>query len=113
MPFSNAHGNAVLAAQTTQWVQLHSDDPGADCTNNIIAAGRSTGTFASAGTKDQDNTTDIVFNSVPAGTVRWFSCWSAETAGTPYWYDALTTEFTAQAGQTLTFKIGDLHNTLQ
>lgn len=112
MAFSNYNAAQVLP-DGTMHVQLHTANPGDDGTVAPASGiGRSSGTFGNFASKSNSNTTDIVFNSVPAQTITHVSLWDASSGGNCLFYHQISAPFVVTDGQTLTFAIGDFINTL-
>lgn len=82
MAFTTASKDAAVNALTGlgTWISLHSGDPGTSGLNEVTAAGRQQTTWSpsSGGTA---NGTQVVFQSVPAGTYTHYSVWTSGTSG--------------------------------
>ena len=106
--------SGVLAG--TQYIQLHTGDPGPAGTSNI--AGNSTRhSVTMAGSIDGGTTTTRTSNSdgkwssgevTTNETYSYVSMWSASSSGTAYMSGAMTPPITVTAGNTFTIPYGSL-----
>lgn len=69
-------------------------------------------TFGAAATKHTDNTGAVSFTGMPVATVGWGAIMDAAVAGNMLTHGALFAPITTTAGQTVTFAIGDIDETL-
>lgn len=94
--------DAIVAA--SDWVSLHSADPGTDGSNEISggspAYARKQGSWGTASGGKRVLLSDLTFD-VPgsSATVAWVGVWSAETEGTFRGKHQVTSEVFANQGQ--------------
>lgn len=69
-------------------------------------------TFGTAATKHTDNTGVITFTNMPTATITHGAIMDASTAGNMLTHGALVATINSTAGQTVTFAIGDIDETL-
>lgn len=86
MAFTTASKDAAVNALTAlgSWISLHSGDPSTDGQNAVTAAGRIQTTWASS-SSGTANGSQVVFQSVPAGTYTHYGVWTAQSGGTFRW----------------------------
>lgn len=112
--FSASHADAILALIDGHYIQIHSGDPGAAGTANVLtfASGRALMALGSGSTvttnRVRSNSGALNYTGAPAGTATHFSVWSAVTAGTFKQSGTLTAPKTLNAGDNFTIAIGDL-----
>ena len=83
MPFSTTAKNTMLDALTVDRVQLHSGDPGADGTANVIAETKVAATFAAASNAERALSADVAYTGLtPSQSITHVSFW--KDAGTVY-----------------------------
>jgi hypothetical protein len=99
MPFAVAAKNTMLNALTVDRIQLHSGDPGADGTGNVIAATMAAATFGAAGTGERTLSTSVDYTELNAlQSVTYVSFWDYN-AGAPVFHgsSAITGDQAANA----------------
>lgn len=69
-------------------------------------------TFGAAASKHTDNTGTVSFTGMPATTSGWGAIMDDPTAGNMLTHGPLFAAITSTAGQTVTFAIGDIDETL-
>jgi len=86
MAFTTASKDAAVNALTNlgSYISLHSSDPGTTGTGEVSAAGRIQTTWGSS-SSGTANGSQVVFQSVPAGTYTHYGVWTAATGGTFRW----------------------------
>lgn len=86
MAFTTASKDTAVNALTAlgSYISLHSSDPGTTGTGEVSAAGRQQTTWGTSATGTA-NGTQVVFQSVPAGTYTHYGVWTAATGGTFRW----------------------------
>lgn len=83
MPFSTTAKNTMLDALAIDRVQLHSGDPGADGSNNVIAGTKVAASFAAASNGERALSANVDYTGLtPSQSITHYSIW--ETAGTVY-----------------------------
>jgi hypothetical protein len=92
------------------WIQLHTDDPGEDCTADVATEDtRKQVSMAPADAGSCASDGDVSWTSVAADeTYAYISIWDASTDGHPLWSGELTTPKTVNTGDTFTISSGDL-----
>lgn len=95
MGASNYAENKMLdvAWATPRYLQLHTGDPGEDCTANVVSTARQGPiTVGAAASGTLSNTVGIEFPNMPAVSVVAWSVWDVAgtgtppTGGNPWWY---------------------------
>lgn len=112
-----ATGMAVGQANTsldtvltgTNWVQLHTADPGAAGTTAVATnSTRQSFTMAAAAAGDKSSNSAVSWTTVPATeTYTFFSVWSASTAGT-FRFSGTVTGGAVTAGNDFSIASGSL-----
>jgi len=83
MPFSTTAQNTMLDALVIDRVQLHSGDPGADGTGNVIADTKVAASFAAASNAERVLSADVDYTGLtPSQSITHVSFW--KDAGTVY-----------------------------
>ena len=92
------------------WVSLHDGDPGEDGINEISGGSyaRQTGTFAASSEGTGTSSANIVFTSMPSGTVDYVGLWNTGTVGDFLWGGALTASKNTNEGDTFQINAGSL-----
>lgn len=106
--------NGAPAAVTNVYVQLHTGDPGEDCTANVATeSDRVEGSFGAAAAGSIANDAEILWETV-AGTEEYthFSIWDASTAGNPLANGTISPSKSVTAGEDARFAVGALTLTL-
>jgi hypothetical protein len=96
--------NTAPSLPATIYVSLHTSDPGENGANEVTGGSyaREAVTFGdAAATKSIANTTDVLFEGMPAVTVSHVGIWGSASGGTFYWGGALTASKTTGAGDSL------------
>lgn len=111
----NYYGNLILDNKASGCVlALHTGDPGTTtgAANEVVGGSyaRKPVTFGAAANKASSNTAEVSFDGMPAATVTHVSV--HDGSGNPIFYFPLTASKVVGAGQTLTFAIGDITNTV-
>ena len=76
MPFSTTAKNTMLDALTVDRIQLHSGDPGAAGTANVVADTKLAATFAAASNGERALSTDVDYTGLSANqSVTYISFW--------------------------------------
>jgi len=104
MPFSTTAKNTMLDALTVDRIQLHSGDPGAAGTANVVADTKLAATFAAASNGERALSTDVDYTGLSANqSVTYLSFW--KDAGTVFHGSkALTGDQAANASGEYTVK---------
>lgn len=104
--------NNVSFAVSDNYLQLHTGNPGEDCTLNVATEDtREDVTWNAASGNNIVTNANVTWTNVAATeTISHWSLWDAVTSGNPLWYGALTTPASLQAGDT--FQITSLTLTL-
>ena len=86
MAFTTASKDTAVNALTAlgSWISLHSGDPSNSGANAVTEAGRVQTTWGSSSTGTASGS-QVVFQSVPAGTYTHYGVWTAQTGGTFRW----------------------------
>ena len=86
MAFTTASKDAAVDALTGlgSWIALCSSDPGTTGTGEVTAAGRIQTTWGSS-SSGTANGSQVVFQSVPAGTYTHYAVFTAQTGGAFRW----------------------------
>lgn len=102
--------NQAALGVTTMYVQLHTGNPGEDCTSNVATeTTRDSFTVAASSGGAVSNEATIEWTSYPAAeTISHISIWDAGAAGNPLMYGALTSSKTMGIGDTLQILTGEL-----
>lgn len=102
--------NATAFSVANVYVQLHSGDPGAAGTDNVISGpSRDEATFGAASSGATTNDAELSWASMPAATVAYISVWDASTSGNLLWTQALPGDgVTCLIGDTFKILAGDL-----
>jgi hypothetical protein len=108
--------NNTALQKSARYVQLHTADPGEDCTTAVATeTSRKSVTGAASSNPGGVFTSvnDLIWTSV-AGTetYAYVSIWDASTSGNALWSGALTTPRAVTAGDTFTIPTGSLTVTL-
>lgn len=112
--YTPAHADAMLALIDGHYVQLHSGDPGAAGTANVIAgvarALLALGAGATVGSdRVRSPNAQLEFDAMPVGDITHFSIWTANAAGTFKLSGTITpTKTIANAGDKFILPVGDL-----
>lgn len=98
----------TLLPVATVYAQLHTDNPGEDCTANVATnTTRQAVAFSAAAAGQAVSSGTVSWASVPADeTYRATSLWTAATAGTALWYGPLAAPKQVWAGDTAVFGTG-------
>lgn len=104
MAFSTTAKNTMLDSLTVDRIQLHSGDPGAAGTSNVIADTKVAATFAAASSGERALSTDVDYTGLtPSQSITHLSFW--KDAGTVYHGSkALTGDQAANASGEYTVK---------
>ena len=94
----------------TIWVSLHDADPGETGANEITGGSyaRQSGTFSAASLGTGTSSANIVYTSMPSGTVSHVGLWDTNAAGNFWWGGALTASKNTNEGDTFQINSGDL-----
>lgn len=104
--FSTLGKNLMLNSQAADRVQLHSGDPGASGTANVIAGTMAPATFGTSTLAERQLSADVEYTELaPAQVVTHFSVWNYN-GGTPQFLgsSALTGDQAANAAGDYTLK---------
>lgn len=97
------------------WVQLHTGDPGEDCTASVAGENsRNPVTFAPASGNTVVSNSTVEWTSVStAETFSHVSLWDAVTSGNSCWKGALTTPRAVLVGDTFRIPAGNITISLE
>lgn len=96
-------GRSAWTMPTANYLQLHTADPGENCTTAVASTNtRQALTYSAAASLAIENNNAVSFTATAAETITHFSVWDASTAGNPIYY--------GQFGASQTLGIGDLFN---
>lgn len=112
MPFSTAHGNAVLDLFNAYDVSLHTGDPGGDGSANELVGGsyaRQGTTTGAAANKTTSSTNTSTFTDLPAATITHAAFWDGVN---PKWTAAFGTPIQVAGGESLQLGPGDITFTI-
>lgn len=111
---TNAICTNVSFAVAALYIQLHTADPGEDCTLAVASnTTRKLVTFGASSAGIALNTNLVEWLNVPTTEVYHdASLWDAATAGNPIIYGPLSVPKSVTAGDTFDFAIGDISVTL-
>jgi len=106
----NAIFNNTSLVEADWFVQLHTGDPGEDCTANVATeTTRKSGSVGAAAAGAVTSDADLTWTNV-AGTETYthISIWDTVTGGLAIWSGALTASKAVNAGDTFTIPSGSL-----
>lgn len=91
---------AAFSAPSNVYVQLHTGDPGEDCTSNVATeTTRQEATFSAASGGSAALASTVSWTDVAATeTYSHFSLWDASTSGNPILYGALSSSVSVTDG---------------
>jgi len=122
---SEALANSVLEAifknealaYTNVYISLHTDDPGDNGANEVVAGGNTYGRRTSepadwddAASKEIESLSEFTWDDMPECIVKFVGVWTSDTvgSGTFLWGGALAENKSVPAGETFRIRIGDL-----
>jgi hypothetical protein len=113
--FSNAAKNTMLDAIGTQYVQLHTGDPGAAGTSNVATnTTRKSANLGAAASGARTNSSEVRWatGETETETLTHVSFWTASSGGTFQGSDDLPTGVAVTAGDEFFIAAGDIDLTL-